>query len=580
MRALAAERRYHSRVSDSARVPPHLRRYVVEQDYAQYTEIDQAVWRFVLLQTYERLQHTAHPAYRQGLTQTGISVERIPRVAEMSACLERFGWRAVCVDGFIPPRAFQEFQAASILPIAADVRSQDHLVYTPAPDIIHEAAGHAPILPDERYAAYLRAIGEVGKKAFSSPEDARVYAAIFDLSEVKETRGVRPEIVTAAEQRLERALAEVTFTSEASRLSRLYWWTAEYGLVGTPSDYRLYGAGLLSSLWESHACHDAAVRKLPLSAACVEQVYDITRTQPQLFVARDFEQLFDVLREVDGSLAHRAGGDHALAAALRSEEVATLHFRGGHFAIGQLSALSGSAQQGVLSFSGRVGLGAEGTVPHVFEAGAQGYRIPYGALADGWDLSAQLRQTGRRVALRFASGAELAGELVAHTLDASGNVLSARFVDYRLSSVQAGFAEQGAEYLLFAASELITAHAGASDPEFLPYVEAPRSTVPKARSHSERERALLSLYERSISAFRQQMGGAAVLAFEAVHRELERAFPDEWLLRWNLLECLCKLSEGEGLARTLESELLALELRFSHREPIASGLRYLSALAA
>src|SRR4051812_33165967 len=277
-------------MSDLSRIPPELRRYVVEQDYAQYNEVDQAVLRFVLLQTYQRLQHTAHPAYREGLARTGISVERIPRISEMSACLERFGWRAVCVDGFIPPRAFQEFQAASILPIAADMRTLGHLVYTPAPDIIHEAAGHAPILTDPRYAAYLRAIGEVGKKAFSSPADARVYGAIFELSELKEARAVHPELVSSAEARLARALADVSHTSEASRLSRLYWWTAEYGLVGTPRDYRLYGAGLLSSLWESHACHDASVRKLPLSADCVEQSYDITRTQPQLFVARDFEQ--------------------------------------------------------------------------------------------------------------------------------------------------------------------------------------------------------------------------------------------------------------------------------------------------
>src|SRR3954463_15261139 len=189
-------------MSDLSRVPQELRRFVVEQDYAQYNEVDQAVWRFVLLQTYQRLQHTAHPAYRDGLAQTGISVERIPRIAEMSACLERFGWSAVCVDGFIPPRAFQEFQAASILPIAADIRSSDHLTYTPAPDIIHEAAGHAPILSDARYAAYLRAIGQASKKAFSSPEDARVYAAIFELSEFKETHGARPELVAAAEARL------------------------------------------------------------------------------------------------------------------------------------------------------------------------------------------------------------------------------------------------------------------------------------------------------------------------------------------------------------------------------------------
>src|SRR5882724_2507162 len=419
----APPRRYDLRVSDSARVPHNLRRYVVEQDYEQYTEIDQAVWRFVLLQTYERLQHTAHPAYRQGLAQTGISVERIPRIAEMSECLQRFGWHAVCVDGFIPPRAFQEFQAASILPIAADIRSKAHLVYTPAPDIIHEAAGHAPILPDSRYAAYLRAIGEVGKFAFSSPQDARVYSAIFELSEVKETRGVRPELVAEAEARLEQALSGVSGASEASRLSRLYWWTAEYGLVGTPSDYRLYGAGLLSSLWESHACHDPAVQKLPLSGACVEQGYDITRTQPQLFVARDFEHLFDVLSEVDASLVHHAGGDRALRAALRSEELATLHFCDERFLTGQLSAVFGGAMDGVLTFQGRVGFGTQGKLVHAFEASSHGYRVPVGQLADGVALASRLGDAGQRVSLRFASGVALDGTLAEATFDGSGRPL-------------------------------------------------------------------------------------------------------------------------------------------------------------
>ena len=570
-------------MSDTPRIPQNLRRFVVEQDYAQYTEVDQAVWRFVLLQTYQRLQHTAHPAYRQGLAQTGISVERIPRISEMSECLARFGWRAVCVDGFIPPRAFQEFQAASILPIAADMRTKDHLVYTPAPDIIHEAAGHAPIVTDPEYAAYLRAIGEVGKKAFSSPADSRVYAAIFDLSEVKETRGAGPELVSAAEARLARALDAVTHTSEASRLSRLYWWTAEYGLVGTPRDYRLYGAGLLSSLWESHACHDAAVRKLPLTAGCVEQGYDITRTQPQLYVARNFEHLFAVLTEVDGTLAHRAGGDVALTAAAQSKELATFHFGHERLVTAELRGLSGAAAGGLLTFQGRIAVGAEGRLAHTFTAGERGYPMPFGPLSGGAELGS-LGAPGERVSVRFASGAELSGTLAEQALDARGQLTSARLTDYRLSSASAGIDDQGAEYVWFVLPALVTAHAGASDPTFFPESEPSLVRVPKPEPLAQRERALLDLYERAIVAFRQQLGSAAVPAFSEVHAELSRNFPDEWLLRWNLLECLCKLGEGKAeaqpLGQTLRAELLALELKFSHREPIASGLRYLSSLAA
>jgi phenylalanine-4-hydroxylase len=568
-------------MSELSRIPHELRRYVVEQDYAQYSEVDQAVWRFVLLQTHQRLQHTAHPAYREGLAQTGISVERIPRISEMSECLQRFGWDAVCVDGFIPPRAFQAFQAASILPIAADMRSIDHLTYTPAPDIIHEAAGHAPILPDAGYAAYLRAIGEVGKKAFSSPEDARVDAAIFELSEVKATRGATAELLSRAEARLTAALSAINVASEASRLSRLYWWTAEYGLVGTPRDYRLYGAGLLSSLWESHACHAATVRKLPLGAECVEQGYDITRTQPQLFVARDFEQLFSVLSEVDAGLVHRQGGDASLQAALRSQDLATLHFREQRFVTGTLRAVAGGAAGGLLTFHGRVGLGEQGKLWQAFEASASGYHLPFGQLADGSELR-ELGELGRRVYLRFASGALLEGELASVEHDSRGRVLSARLLDYRLESERAGLCESGREYLLFVVPELLTAHAGAQDPAFHPESEPSPGSVPKPRELETRERALLSLYERAIEAFRNQAGSAALPTFGAIHRQLAAQFPDEWLLRWNLLECLCKWGESgdsRAFGRELERELLALELKFERREPIASGLRYLATVA-
>jgi len=572
---------------DLSRVPHNLRRFVVEQDYAEYTEIDQAVWRFVLLQTYERLARTAHPAYAEGLGSTGISVERIPRISEVSACLERFGWSAVCVDGFIPPRAFQEFQAASILPIAADMRTKEHLVYTPAPDIIHEAAGHAPILPDACYAAYLREIGEVGKKAFSSPEDARVYAAIFELSEVKETPGIGAEAVSAAEARLARALEAVTDTSEASKLSRLYWWTAEYGLVGTPREYKLYGAGLLSSLWESHACHDVTVKKLPLTANCIEQPYDITRTQPQLYVARDFEQLFSVLHEVDAGLAYRAGGDRALSAALASQELATLRFPEETFAVGEVARVEGNARQGLVTLRGRVALGGAGCPLEIFDAPDEGHRVPIGPLADGTPLGAlsaeQLRarvQHGK-LRLRFASGIELSGELECVRENTRGKAAIVRLKDFELrSGAGTGFRVKGRQYLLCAANEVVTAHAGSAAPEYFPESAPSAIRVPKPRTFAERELALLQLYDRAIAAFRGRVGGAVVAGFVPILADLDRQFSDEWLLRWNLLECLVKLGEHGPLATSLETQLARLEVRFAHREPIATGLRYLASLAA
>src|SRR5215471_10785962 len=236
---------------DSTRaIPGHLRCFVVRQDYDRYTEQDQAIWRFVVLQTHARLLSTAHEAYARGFSAAGISVDRIPRIDEMNEQLGRFGWGAVAVDGFIPPRAFQAFQARGILPIAADIRTSKHLTYTPAPDIIHEAAGHAPFLAEPRFARYVKRIGEVAHKAFGSPADRAVYDAIYALSELKEDPASTAVAIHRAEEALAAASAQVTETSESAKIARLYWWTAEYGLVGTPSDFRLYGAGLLSSIGE------------------------------------------------------------------------------------------------------------------------------------------------------------------------------------------------------------------------------------------------------------------------------------------------------------------------------------------
>ena len=80
-----------------------------------------------------------------------------------------------------------EFQSLGILPIAADMRTIEHLTYTPAPDIVHEAAGHAPILINEEYGNYIKEYGNIASKAIMSKEDLDLYDAIRELSDIKES---------------------------------------------------------------------------------------------------------------------------------------------------------------------------------------------------------------------------------------------------------------------------------------------------------------------------------------------------------------------------------------------------------
>lgn len=566
-------------------VPPHLRRFVVEQDYSQYNAVDQAVWRFVLLQTYARLVHTAHPAYREGLAATGISVERIPSIAQMNEKLALFGWGAVCVDGFIPPRVFQEFQARALLPIAADIRTRQHLVYTPAPDIIHEAAGHAPILTNPVYAAYLRSVGELGQHAFTLPEEERIYQAIYALSEVKENPARGEPEVRAAEAELAHALASAPEVSEATRASRLYWWTAEYGLVGSVEDYRLYGAGLLSSLWESHSCHDPSVRKYVLTESCTEVAYDITRPQPQLFVAKSFDALHDVLADVRSGFASTVGGSLALRRARDSRELASFSFSSGACAIGVLQNVGPSMETpAFLELTGPCALAFEqGIGPqHGPEVHSDGLIVLLGPLADGRtleraterDLDQNTSDSGR-LRLRYASGADVEGRLLRCERAADGAIRALTLADARLRCPDEP--ERAlAEYTLLAAGSFVTARAGVTEGAYFRETEAPRLSVPRPREFSRSERALLGLYERSELAHRSPAGVRQ--EFPEVHQCLARNYPTEWLLRWNLLETLTKLGIGGELAATLQRELELLETHYQGREPITSGLKYLTAL--
>lgn len=248
------------------RLPPHLKQYIKPQLYEQYTPINQAVWRFVMRKNVDYLSKVAHESYVDGLQKTGISIDQIPSMYGMNRILKEIGWAAVAVDGFIPPNAFMEFQAYKILVIASDIRQLEHIEYTPAPDIIHEGAGHAPIIASPDYAEYLRRFGEIGAKAISSAHDTDMYEAVRKLSILKEAEGTPNEEIEAAEAKVLELQEKKVEASEIALIRNLHWWTVEYGLVGTPQNPKIYGAGLLSSIGESEWCMKEEVKKSPTAS--------------------------------------------------------------------------------------------------------------------------------------------------------------------------------------------------------------------------------------------------------------------------------------------------------------------------
>ncbi|WP_136483122.1 aromatic amino acid hydroxylase [Cognatitamlana onchidii] len=311
------------------RLPEHLKQFIKPQNYEEYSSIDQAVWRYVMRKNVDFLSTVAHESYLNGLKQTGIAIDNIPNMYGMNRILKEIGWAAVAVDGFIPPNAFMEFQAYNVLVIASDIRQLEHIEYTPAPDIIHEGAGHAPIIANPEYAEYLRRFGEIGSKAIASAKDYELYEAVRYLSIIKEASNTSKEAITEAEFKVNALQKNMGQPSEMALIRNLHWWTVEYGLIGSIDSPKIYGAGLLSSIGESAWCLTNEVKKLPYNIDAAFTNFDITKPQPQLFVTPDFAHLSLILEEFANTMGLRTGGLSGIKKLIESKALGTIELSTG-----------------------------------------------------------------------------------------------------------------------------------------------------------------------------------------------------------------------------------------------------------
>lgn len=532
------------------RLPNFLQNYCAVQYYERYTAQDQAVWRYALKQLVDFLSHHAVPVYRDGLRKTGISLEEIPRIEDMDKALAEFGWGAAAVEGFIPPIIFLEFQARRVLPIAVDIRRFAHLSYTPAPDIIHEAAGHAPIIADPEYAAYLTRYAELAQKAIFSDHDIRLYEAIRYLSDIKEMRGISKEMVAAAQERLDRVTAEKAEVSEAGKVARLYWWTAEYGLVGSLSAPRLYGAGLLSSVMESKSCLGDKVRKLPLSKDAVETAYDITEPQPQLFVARDFADLHQTLSEVEEDMSYKLGGIEGLRRAKKSLTVNTCQLDSGLQVSGRLTHFVSDGSDGVsfLRLRGRCQfsvahrqLTAQGSARHKDGCHVLLGRFKALPTKPPWLLSnSDLRQLGVRVGYRVSvaltGGCAVEG-VVLRWYRQDECLLYITWADYKITrGARVLHASADEEFDMPIGSAVVSVFGGPADREaFGSYSIGKASSCPRTVAEfSARECELFALYEVVRNLRAQDTADIQLLKHST--EQIASTYPEQWLLALELRE--------------------------------------------
>ncbi|MFC4807752.1 aromatic amino acid hydroxylase [Paenibacillus sp. GCM10023250] len=568
-------------------IPPHLAPYVAEQRYDRYTPVDHAVWRYVMRQNRRALRGKAHEAYVNGLVLSGIGTERIPRVSEMNECLARIGWGAAIVNGLIPGAVFYELLASGILPIAAEIRKLANIDYTPAPDILHEAAGHAPILFDPEYRAYVQEIGAIGAKAFSSPAKGAAFEALRRLTIVMEdpasTEREREAAKRDAEEK-QRTAAEMT---EAEKVSRMFWATVEYGLVGDLADPKIYGAGLLSSVAESRHCFTDAVAKLPYSVeACLASPKIVTEMQSKLFVCKNFDELKEGARSLANTMAFRVGGTASLETAIRSAGTATFEFNSGLAVTGVVASIVKDAdgEAVYVNTAGATALSARGRqLPgHGRERHSRGFGTPIGrlrgnvALEDcGGDALAELGiAEGREAQLAFESGVNVSGR-VAGILRDDRHVL---LISLEACTVTLGarelFRPEWGTYDMAAGSRIASAYPGAADPAA--YFGAPPART-AAADEAPPPTELEALYG-TVARLRRKgrRGGARAEALREVHRSLDRAYPRDWLLRLELLELAASAPELRDMEASLRAQLDALARDASVANLIRNGLAVLA----
>ncbi len=230
---------------------------VVEQPWDSYSAAEHAVWARLFERQREVLKGRACREFLENQERFGMSAHAIPRFDELNRVLRpATGWELVGVEGLLPELTFFEHLANRRFPVTWWIRKPEQLDYISEPDLFHDLFGHVPLLLNPVFADYMQAYGAGGVKA----------------------HGVGPEALV--------------------NLTRLYWYTVEFGLIRQDDGLRIYGSGIVSSRGESiHCLESAAPNRIGFDLERVMRTrYRIDTYQKTYFVIDDFAQLFEATR--------------------------------------------------------------------------------------------------------------------------------------------------------------------------------------------------------------------------------------------------------------------------------------------
>lgn len=232
---------------------------------APYTTDEHGVWRIVCGELRGLHERLACRAYLEGKDRLRLPEDRVPQLLEVNELLGPLtGFRYVPAAGLVPLLDFYGSLADGVFHSTQYVRHHSVPLYTPEPDVLHEVFGHGNCLAHDGFAALYRAAGQ-------------------------------------AVRRVETDVA-------LEFISKVFWFSLEFGVLREAGEVRCYGAGLLSSYGEIQQVAQADLRPLDVARMGV-QTYDITHYQPILFCADGFAEVEDVVgrffTEVDDDQVQR-----------------------------------------------------------------------------------------------------------------------------------------------------------------------------------------------------------------------------------------------------------------------------------
>ena len=237
----------HALRGDYSHVRPD---FTLEQPLDRYTEAEHDRWRRLYARQIDLMPRYAVHEFLESIEELDVAAG-IPDFARINRTLGRLsGFQIVAVPGLIPDDKFFDHLANRRFPVTWWIRDESELDYLEEPDVFHDFFGHVPLLAHPVFAEYMVEYGKAGPRAIAM--------------------------------------------NAMPLLSRLYWYTIEFGLIHTTDGLRVYGAGILSSSGETVYAIDSDVPNRV--AFDLERVlsteYRIDAFQETYFVIESFEQLF------------------------------------------------------------------------------------------------------------------------------------------------------------------------------------------------------------------------------------------------------------------------------------------------